>query len=124
MVDGVNNTNVDLVWEYSEPEARIVSVIISRKRQDEGTNDEITIASRFGEASGTATDYSVPANLRSKYNALLPATLRLLNVKNGEEYVYTSTVSYRGAQGILFNWDDSVFVDVKGEKRFFVHEKP
>ena len=116
VVDGVNNTRVDLVWEYSEPEARIVSVNIVRKREDEGTDDEVTIAPRFGEGSGTATAFNVPTNLRSKYIARLPATLQLLNVKDGEEYVYIIRVSYRTEQGQPGNAIDSVFVDVKGEK--------
>ncbi|XP_068685103.1 fibroblast growth factor receptor-like [Montipora foliosa] len=112
VVDGVNNTNVDLVWEYSEPEARIVNVVITRKRQDR-TTDEITIASRLGEGSGTATDYSVPANLRRKYNLRQPATLQLLNVKDGDEYVYIIRVNYLNARGIPVIRVHSVFVDVK-----------
>ena len=113
MVDGVNNTNVDLVWGYSEPEARIISVAITRKRQHVGTNDEITIASRFGAGS----DFTrVNRNLRSKYNPRQPATLQLLNVRDGDEYVYIIRVIYLDAQGIGRNSFDSVFVDVKGEK--------
>ena len=117
MVDGVNNTNVDLVWGYSEPEARIISVAITRKRQHVGTNDEITIASRFGAGSGIATDFRiVNPNLRNKYNPRQPATLQLLNVKDGDEYEYSISVIYRDAQGRGRNSFDSVFVDVKGEK--------
>ncbi|XP_068685554.1 fibroblast growth factor receptor 2-like [Montipora foliosa] len=111
VVDGLNNTNVDLVWEYSEPETRILSVTITRKRQ--GTNDEVTIASRFGESAKTPTVFSVPANLRSKYNPRLPATLQLLNVKDGDEYVYIIRVIYDSEQGGVGNAVDSVFVDVK-----------
>ncbi|XP_068734676.1 uncharacterized protein [Montipora capricornis] len=111
VVDGVNNTIVNLVWEYSEPEDRIVSVGINRRKQ--GTTDETPIATRFGQGSRFTSSFTVNATLRSKYMALEPATLQLKNVKNGEEYVYTITVRYGAARGILVNWDDSVFVDVK-----------
>ncbi|XP_068686504.1 contactin-4-like [Montipora foliosa] len=114
VVDGVNNTNVDLVWGYSEPEDRILSVTINRIRRHDGAKDEIAIASRSGAGSRYPTAFILlDASLLSKYNALLPATLQLLNVKNGEEYVYTIKVCYHGAQGILFHSEDSVFVDVK-----------
>ncbi|XP_068733268.1 hemicentin-2-like [Montipora capricornis] len=110
VVDGVNNTNVDLVWGYSEPEDRITFVAITRKRQQVGTNDEITIASRFGAGS----DFIIKnRNLLSKYNPRQPATLQLLNVKDGDEYVYSMSVFYRDAQGGGRNSFDSVFVDVK-----------
>ncbi|XP_068686517.1 uncharacterized protein [Montipora foliosa] len=114
VVDGVNSTNVDLVWEYSEPEARILNVNIVRKRQNEGTDDEVPIASRLGEGSGAANDLRVKdPNLRSKYNPRQPATLQLLNVKDGDEYMYIIRVSYRTKENEAGNAADSVFVDVK-----------
>lgn len=109
--DGVNNTRPNLVWKFSVDETQIVSVSLFRKSQ--GKNDEISIATRLGEGAGSSTAFSFSDdNLSSKYNPLFPATLQLLDVKNGEEYEYTIRVTYR-VQSRSNNADDSVFVDVK-----------
>lgn len=110
--DGVNNTEVDLVWTFSNqiaPEDKVLSVTIVRERQ----GAEETIATRSGGGATTPTDFRVPANLRSKYNPRKPATLQLLNVKDGEEYLYTITVLYQNAQATVVREAHSVFVDVK-----------
>lgn len=110
--NGVNNKEVNLVWKYSEQESRINSVTINRRRQ--GTSVETPIASRSGQGSQFPSAFAIlNESLQSKYMAFEPATLRLLNVKNGEEYVYTITVQYYDAQNRLIPEENSVFVDVK-----------
>ncbi|XP_068733679.1 uncharacterized protein [Montipora capricornis] len=116
VVEGVNSTDVDLVWKYNVPETDIVSVTIRRRRQRAST-DSTLIASGFGQGAREPKAFDVShQNLRSEYRAfedrsLGTYTLRLLNVNNAEEYMYTITVAYQG--GGSDSDDDSVFVDVK-----------
>ncbi|XP_068686480.1 fibroblast growth factor receptor 1-like isoform X2 [Montipora foliosa] len=116
VVQGVNSTDVDLVWKYNVPETDIVAVAIRRKRQRAST-DSTVIALGFGQGAKDPKALDVSdQNLRSEYRAfedrsLGTYTLRLLNVNNDEEYVYSITVNYRSSGAKTA--DDSVFVDVK-----------
>ncbi|XP_068685603.1 uncharacterized protein [Montipora foliosa] len=116
VVEGVNSTDVDLVWKHNVRDSDIVSVTIRRRRQGAST-DSTLIATGFGLGTRNpkALDLS-DENLRSEYGAfedrsLGTYTLRLRNVNYDEEYVYTITVLYQG--GASDSDDDSVFVDVK-----------
>ena len=118
VVEGVNSTEANLVWEYSVPTDSILAVNIKRTRQ--GESSTTPIASGAGRAALRPTSLRVSdPNLQSKYRAsengdLKTYTLQLLNVNNAEEYEYTITVTYQSPGTITA--DDSVLVDVKGEK--------
>ena len=89
VVEGVNNTNVDLKWDILPGNNEVVDDLYLIRQRPGDVNLE-TIATRT--SSGTfnfETD-----GFADEYRTTLPATLRLLNVDNTEEYVYTLQVNY------------------------------
>ena len=113
VVEGVNSTNVDLIWNILPGNNEVVQVLFLT-RQRPGDVNLVTIATRTSTGSfNFETD-----SFANKYRANLPATLRLLNVDNTEEYVYTLQVSY-----VLDNrpkrMDDRVRVIVRGKSNNF-----
>ena len=113
VVEGVNNTNVDLTWEILPSGGEVVQSLFF-KRQNLGDINRVQIASRKSTSSFTlATDI-----FANEYRANLPATLRLLNVDNSEEYVYTLKVSY-DLNNVPRQMEDSVTVIVRGKSNNF-----
>ena len=113
VVEGVNNTNVDLTWEILPSGGEVVENLFF-KRQNLGDINRVQIASRKSTSSFTlATDI-----FANEYRANLPATLRLLNVDNSEEYVYTLKVSY-DLNNVPRQMEDSVTVIVRGKSNNF-----
>ena len=111
VVEGVNSTNVDLIWDIlpgNNEEVHVLSLI----RQRPGDVNLVIIASRRFPISFTLSDRFV-----NEYRANLPATLRLLNVDNTEEYVYTLEVRY-DLNNVPQSKEDSVAVIVRGKSIF------
>ena len=108
VVEGVNNTNVDLIWDFLPASGEVVqSIFLNRERP--GYSSE-QIASR---KSNTAFNPLI-SNFETEYRANLPATLRLVNVDNTEEYIYSLEVNYDDV-GVPKKMLDEVRVIVRGE---------
>ena len=118
VVEGVNNANVRLEWDYDAAiRPSIVTVNIERKR--DGT--EKTIAVKGGQSSARPSSLLLKNRNQdgSEYEVLDPATLVLKEVNNDEEYEYVISVDYYPSSSSLISTDTkSVFVDVKGEEEF------
>ena len=113
VVEGVNSTNVDLIWDIlpgNNEEVHVLSLI----RQRPGDVNLVIIASRRFPISFTLSDRFV-----NEYRANLPATLRLLNVDNTEEYVYTLQVNYDDPNNVPRRMEDLVRVIVRGKSNNF-----
>ena len=119
VVEGVNNTNVRLEWDYNVAVRQlIVNVQIERKR-----NGTLKIIAR---KSGHATIYPTSLDLVDRnqdgreYEVVEPATLVLKEVNSDEEYEYVISVDYFSTSSSqLTTVSKSVFVDVKGEEGLF-----
>ena len=113
LVEGVNSTNVDLIWDILPSGDEVVEDLFLI-RQRPGDVNQVAIASRKSSTSFTLLSDS----FANEYSANLPATLRLLNVDNTEEYVYTLQVDYD-----LYNrprrMEDRVTVIVRGKSNNF-----
>ena len=88
VVEGVNSTNVNLIWDILPGNTEVVQNLFLI-RQRPGDVNQVQIAWRKYSSSFTLAE-----GFANEYRANLPATLRLLNVDNTEEYVYTLQVSY------------------------------
>ena len=113
VVEGVNSTSVDLTWDILPSGGEVVQNLFF-VRQRPGDVNQVTIASR-----GSSTSFTLLSDsFANEYRANLPATLRLLNVDNTEEYVYTLQVNY-----LLNNrprrMEDQVTVIVRGKSNNF-----
>ena len=113
-VEGVNNTDEDLRWNFSwGNDETILTVTFERKKESGSTVD---VAHRTSSGSFSR---AVPGITEIEYNreyvARPPATLRLKQVNDGEEYVYTIEVAYSDKDGNLLKARDSVTVIVYGE---------
>ena len=113
VVEGVNSTSVDLTWDILPSGGEVVQNLFF-VRQRPGDVNQVAIASRRSSTSFTLLSDS----FANEYRANLPATLRLLNVDNTEEYVYTLQVNY-----LLNNrprrMEDQVTVIVRGKSNNF-----
>lgn len=113
VVEGVNSTNVDLIWEILPGSGEVVQNLFLI-RQRSGDVNQVQIASRkYSSSFNLATD-----SFANEYRANLPATLRLLNVDNTEEYVYTLQVSYELGNNVQRD-EDRVTVIVHGKSNSF-----
>ena len=114
VVEGVNSTNVDLIWEILPGSGEVVQNLFLI-RQRSGDVNQVPVASRkYSSSFNLATD-----SFANEYRANLPATLRLLNVDNTEEYVYTLQVSYELSNNNVERDEDSVTVIVHGKSNSF-----
>ena len=112
VVEGVNSTSVDLIWDILPSGGEVVQnlfFVIQRP----GDVNQVAIASRRSSTSFTLLSDS----FANEYRANLPATLRLLNVDNTEEYIYSLQVSYE--QIVPQREEDSVTVIVRGKSNNF-----
>ena len=112
VVEGVNGTNVDLTWDILLSGGEVVQNLFFI-RQRPGDVNQVAIASRRSSTSFTLLSDS----FANEYRANLPATLRLLNVDNTEEYIYSLQVSYE--QIVPQREEDSVTVIVRGKSNNF-----
>ena len=114
VVEGVNSTNVDLIWEILPGSGEVVQNLFLI-RQRSGDVKQVQVASRkYSSSFNLATD-----SFANEYRANLPATLRLLNVDNTEEYVYTLQVTYELSNNNVERDEDSVTVIVHGKSNSF-----
>ena len=113
LVEGVNSTNVDLIWDILPGNNEVVhNLYLIRQRP--GDVNQVAIASRTSSTAFTLLSDS----FANEYRANLPATLRLLNVDNTEEYVYTLQVNYDLGNRPR-RMDDRVTVIVRGKSNNF-----
>ena len=114
VVEGVNSTNVDLIWDILPGNNEVVqNLFIVRQNLKPGDVSLVTIASRT-----YASSFTMSNSFANEYRANLPATLRLLNVDNTEEYVYTLQVSY-DLNNVAQRMEDRVTVIVYGKSNNF-----
>ena len=112
VVEGMNSTEVDLIWEILPANGEVVQNLFLI-RQRPGDIKQVRIASRKYNSP-----FSLADGFANEYRANLPATLRLLNVDNTEEYVYTLQVNYN-LNNVLRRMEDSVTVIVRGKSNNF-----
>ena len=114
VVEGVNSTNVDLIWDILPGNNEVVQTLfILRQNLKPGDVSLVTIASRT-----FASSFTMSNSFANEYRANLSATLRLLNVDNTEEYVYTLQVSY-DRNNVPQRMEDRVTVIVFGKSNNF-----
>ena len=114
VVEGVNSTNVDLTWDISATSGEVLDDLFF-KRQKSGNVNLVNIASRK-----SSTAFTLLSNgFETEYRATLPATLRLLNVDNTEEYIYSLEVSYDDSNNVPREIVDKVTVIVRGKSNNF-----
>lgn len=87
LVEGINNTDQVLVWEFDKEGDDIQSVQFQRNKPGEVTPD--TIASRLDQSSFTVFDA-----FKTDYEANLNNRLTLKRVTNNQEYLYTIVINY------------------------------
>ncbi|XP_074634703.1 uncharacterized protein LOC141893218 [Acropora palmata] len=113
VVEGVNNTNVRLEWDYDAAFRRIiVGIKIFRK----GGGSEKLIARKSGEGTINPTTLDLVDRNQDgrEYEVVEPATLVLKDVNNNEEYEYVISVDYFPTSSSPQTIDSkSVFVEVK-----------
>ena len=114
VVEGVNSTNVDLEWEISATSSETLDDLFFKRQRSGDVNLE-NIASRRSSTAFTLLSDS----FETEYRANLPATLKLLNVDNTEEYIYTLQVSYDDSSGVPREIADKVTVIVRGKSNNF-----
>ena len=114
VVEGENSTNVDLKWEISATSGEVLDDLFF-KRQKPWRVNLVNIASRKSSTAFTLSSDS----FETEYRAMLPATLRLLNVDNTEEYIYSLQVSYDDSSNIPREINDDVTVIVRGKSNDF-----
>ena len=114
VVEGVNSTNVDLTWDIIPSGGEVVQNLFFIRRRP-GDVNQVTIAARRSSTSFTLLSDS----FANEYRANLPATLRLLNVDNTEEYTYSLQVSYDDSNGVPREINDRVTVIVRGKSNNF-----
>ena len=113
VVEGVNSTNVDLIWEILPGNGESVQNLFLIRQRPGDVNLE-TIATRTSSGS---FDFETDS-FADEYRTTLPATLRLLNVDNTEEYVYTLQVNYN-LNNRARRMEDKVTVIVRGKCNSF-----
>ena len=102
VIEGVNNTQVQLVWNFTASSSSFV-VSIRRKTPTGSTSQ---IASLI---SGSSSGFNV---FDSAYEANLPATLVIKNVTRNDEYVYSISVLNLDAGGVEVLLSNEVAVDL------------
>ena len=105
VVEGVNSTEVELVWSFTATSGFIVSIF----RQRPGDVQTTQIAAR-SDSSGAFT--ILQDAFKAEYEANLPATLVIKDVNRTDEYVFSLSVSnYLGVLKLV----DQVTIDVIGK---------
>ena len=105
---------MDLKWEISATSGEVLDALFFN-RQKPGSVNLVNIASRKSSTAFTLSSDS----FETEYRAMLPATLRLLNVDNTEEYIYTLQVRYEDSSNVVQEIVDKVTVIVRGKSNNF-----
>ena len=114
LVEGVNNTYVQLVWKFliegTSEGAEILRGVTFRRQRDAGDSPVVIASNRNG---GT---FTVFPQFRSNYNAIVPATLILLRaVANEPDFIYSIEVSFLRNNLPQPEFRDAVQVIVRGK---------
>lgn len=112
LVEGINNTDQVLVWEFDKEGDDIQSVQFQRNKPGEVTPDNI--ASRLDQSSFTVFDA-----FKTDYEANLNNRLTLKRVTNNQEYLYTIVVNYV-RNNVVQTLRDQVQIIVKGKNLLLV----
>lgn len=113
LVEGINNTDQDLVWEFDKEGDVIQSVQFQRNKPGEVAPD--TIASRLD-----STGFTVFDPFKTDYEATLNNRLTLKRVTNNQEYLYTIVISYVRNNIVQLPLRDQVQIIVKGKNLLLV----
>lgn len=113
VVEGVNNTDVDLIWDILAGNNEIVDDLFLLRRRPGDANGEIIASRTFSSPFTLATD-----SFSEEYRVNLPATLRLLNVDNTEEYIYILQVGF-DLNNVPQREQEQVRVIVRGKSNSF-----
>ena len=113
VVEGVNSTSVDLTWDILPSGGEVGQKLFFIRQRPGGVN-QVAIAARTSSTAFTLLSDS----FANEYRANLPATLRLLNVDNTEEYVYSLQVNYQ-QNNVPQREKDIVTVIVRGKSNNF-----
>ena len=106
VIEGVNSTQVQLVWNFN---ASSSSFLVSIRRRPP-TGSVSQIASRL---SGSSLGFNVLNSLKSAYEANLPATLVIKDVtRNDVKYVYSISIQDLDAGGVEVLLSNEVAVDL------------
>ena len=108
VVVGVNNTDRELIWEYT-PEAGedVQSILFQRNKL--GDSNLVDLASRLPN-----TGFTVSEPYRNDYDANLNNKLTIKRVTNDQEYIYTIVINYQKNNVVQSPKRDDVYVVVKG----------
>ena len=112
LVEGINNTDQDLVWEFDKEGDVIQQVQFQRNKPGEVTPD--IIASRLD-----STGFTVFDPFKTDYEATLNNRLTLKRVTNNQEYLYTIVINYV-RNNIVQSLRDQVQIIVKGKSLLLV----
>lgn len=113
LVEGINNTDQDLVWEFIKEGAVVQSVQFQRNKPGESKRD--TIASRLENGGFTVFD-----PFKTDYDARLDNILKLKRVTNNQEYLYSIVINYVKDSAPQPPLSDEVKVIVQGKNLFLV----
>lgn len=113
LVEGINNTDQDLVWEFIKEGDVVQSVQFQRNKPGESKRD--TIASRLESGGFTVFD-----PFKSDYDARLLNILKLKRVTNNQEYLYSIVINYVKDSSPQPPLSDEVQVIVQGKNLFLV----
>ena len=104
VIDGVNSTQVELVWNFTAAPSLNFFLCIRRRRPTESQSSQVASRNRN---SGVSSNFTVSD---SDYEANFPATLVIKNVtRNSDEFVYSIAVLALDGSGEL---SDGVTVNV------------
>ena len=109
VVEGVNNSDVNLEWDFSLDAGEIVQSIIFQRKKS-GSSVQTTLASRLAN-----TAFTVFPQYLQEYGAHLPCTLLLRDVNKGEEYIYSVVVNYVKSMIVQSPFTDQIEVIVYGK---------
>ena len=113
LVEGINNTDQVLVWEFDKEGDVIQQVQFQRNKPGVVTPD--TIASRLDSSSFTVFD-----PFKTDYEATLNNRLTLNRVTNNQEYLYTIVITYVRNSIPQPSLRDEVQIIVKGTNLLLV----
>ena len=113
VVEGVNNTDVNLIWDILPGNNEVVNDLFLLRRRPGDAIPETIASRKFSSSFTLATE-----SFSEEYRAYLPATLRLLNVDNTEEYIYALQVSF-DLNNVPKREEDQVRVIVRGKSNSF-----
>ena len=113
LVEGINNTDQVLVWEFDKEGDDIQSVQFQRNKPGESKRD--TIASRLENGGFTVFD-----PFKTDYEANLNNRLTLKRVTNNQEYLYTIVINYVRNNIAPPALRDQVQIIVKGKNLLLV----